>query len=86
MRPTCISCDAPLRWVKSANGKPMPLNREPAEKDDPRGVIAIETNLFGDTVGLVVGPTHGTHISHFATCPNADTHRRPRRRKRHTTP
>lgn len=76
--PTCQSCDAPLRWVKSTTGKWMPLDRDPT----PDGAIVLEENLLGETIGRIVGPATGTHQTHFATCPNANHHRRPRGRRR----
>jgi hypothetical protein len=59
----CKSCEAKITWVKTAAGRPMPLDF-PGEK---RVVVQ-------DGIGYVLD----TYISHFATCPNADLHRKPK--------
>lgn len=61
----CSSCGAKILWVKTAkNDQPMPLDTP----GDPRIV------LDEDGKAHVVR----TFISHFATCPNADQHRKKR--------
>jgi hypothetical protein len=80
---TCRSCNAPVIWARSASsGRLMPVDREPVDGGNvlvtrgPSGFTATvvgkqpQPNLFGDD-----GPRY---TSHFATCPNADTHRRSR--------
>lgn len=74
-RTTCKSCGAPIFWAKTVNGKPMPLDAEP--------VLDGRIILEGQTA-IVVGSAYvrdGTarYDSHFATCPNARSHRRARR-------
>lgn len=77
---TCRSCGALIDWVEMESGNKMPVDREPRPSWCP---------LPGQTVVLKV---HGRHsivvrvpenaplvrvgISHFATCPNADEHRK----------
>lgn len=69
----CKSCHAPIIWAKS-DGKWMPLNYDP---DEGGNVF-----LFLDGKCKVgrqddATPQFATrHFSHFATCPNADEHRR----------
>jgi len=69
----CKTCDAEIIWARTERGKLMPLDAEPAER--PSGVFRLEVregkeplifSAFGDPV----------YISHFATCPYADQHRR----------
>lgn len=66
----CSSCRALVQWVKTQSGLPMPLD--------------LQTDLAGN-VRLVDGVAHvgkagsGDRVSHFATCPHARTHRKPRR-------
>lgn len=60
----CKSCGAPIVWVKSANGKVMPLDGKPEKR-----VIVTD-----EGIGCVVD----TYTSHFSTCPNAAEHRKPR--------
>ena len=78
----CRSCGAEIVWIITAKGKAMPCDVKKI-----KGVRA----KFGDTLLVteagtiervdVRAPIGGVpsvegYISHFATCPNADTHRR----------
>lgn len=58
---TCSSCGAPIIWAESKAGKPTPLDAKPESR-----FIFIEG----------VAQQIMTYTSHFATCPNADQHRR----------
>lgn len=72
MSTTCKSCGAPIRWARTAgSGKPIPLN-------EARTVVLRE--LPGQTAGdgTPIVETVVGHQSHFATCPQAAEHRRPR--------
>jgi len=64
----CRSCDAPLRWELTESGKRIPLDPEPYEGNDPRGLFAIRSG-----VALAVPPdafpNEPVYRSHFATCP-----------------
>lgn len=62
MADTCKSCKAPIIWAKTAAGKAMPL--------DSASVLVAEIH-DGQIVRMVRG-----HVSHFATCANANQHRR----------
>ena len=66
----CRTCNAPVIWVQSAStGKRMPLNRDPI----PGGTYQIDERGFAH-----VDRSQPTgRISHFATCPNAKTWRKP---------
>lgn len=75
----CRSCGAEIRWERTAAGKPIPLDPEPvadgnlAIRDDGRVVAYID----GDGERIALGrPLR--YVTHFATCPNADQHRRNR--------
>jgi hypothetical protein len=73
----CRSCGAWIWWLVTAAGKRMPVNPTP----DPAGNLAV--NGPGDLRVLRAGeepPESGwsRHTSHFATCPNADQHRKAR--------
>lgn len=64
----CKSCGADIIWAKTPKGKDMPLN------------------AFGETRWFVEGGGNVTttcrpvivRTSHFATCPNANQHRKPK--------
>lgn len=77
----CKSCGAEIIWIKMRSGKSAPCNPEPIhyrkfvhnienmlvlvtpEGDVIPGEACEDSDLFG-------------YISHFATCPNANRHRK----------
>lgn len=76
----CRSCGAAILWARTERDKPIPLDAEP----DPAGRIVF---VSGDTVRVLrkdeEPPSHALvprkgqrYTSHFATCPNAEQHRR----------
>ena len=66
----CKSCGMPILWARTDNGKVIPLDVE----GERRFVINhTEHNRVTNAV---------TYVSHFATCPNASEHRKPRDAKR----
>lgn len=75
---TCKSCGARIRWVITTAGKRMPLDPEP----HPEGTIVPVFDPARDRPVARVLPAPPTDRdawrSHFATCPNADQHRRAR--------
>lgn len=87
MTASCRSCGLPVAWAVTDAGKAIPLDAEPdgAPTVVPDGnleatpgplfavryVIPGELNLFD-----VDPPTR--YRTHFATCPEADTWRKPR--------
>lgn len=62
---TCSSCGAAILWAKTPQGKAMPLDAKP----EKRVVLGRQT-----------GEAHvlDTYLPHWASCPNAAQHRRPR--------
>lgn len=64
---TCRSCGADMIWAQTPNGRDMPLDAKPL-----KSVCQIARD--GDTVEII--RMHDAYVSHFATCPNADKHRR----------
>ena len=71
---TCRSCGAPILWTKTRKGKNMPLDPKP----DPEGrfvQILQDDHILAhfDRTRSERGPHYQ---SHFATCPDADQHRR----------
>ena len=63
----CRSCGAAIIWATTTAGKRMPLDPKPISVAIGEGV----TN--GGTVEIRRG-----YVSHFATCPSADQHRKPK--------
>jgi hypothetical protein len=81
---TCRSCGRPIIWATfKSSGKNTPVDPNPTERGN------IQIAAVGTWNGRVVFQAwvvpkkdralHGNlHTSHFATCPNAATHRRGR--------
>jgi hypothetical protein len=70
MAARCRSCAKTVLWVTTENGKKMPA------EESENGNLLLENDLLGDPVARVVDPGEGTHVSHFATCPQAEGWRR----------
>jgi hypothetical protein len=62
----CRSCGADILWIETEIGKAMPIDATPEKR------IILRPVGGTSRVGKVVD----TYISHFATCPEADQHRR----------
>ena len=73
----CRSCGARIRWIKTVAGKAMPCNATPIRFErggGPETFVTPEGKVERgkrDHEGELTG-----YISHFATCPYADRHRR----------
>lgn len=82
MPDTCRSCQAPIIWVKTEKGKPMPLDAESG--GDGANFIKLRVDPNGDKiVHFVKGRELETNTaplyrSHFVSCPNRDEHRKKR--------
>lgn len=70
----CKSCSANVQWVKTENGKSMPID----EKPSPDGnIIRLDSGLYHVLKkDEMRQPNKTLYISHFATCPAADKHRK----------
>ena len=75
---SCKSCNAPLLWVKTSDGKPMPCNPEPV-LSIPAGE-AIVLKVPGKHAIVVKAPADRPLAigfqSHWATCPDAQSWRK----------
>lgn len=77
----CRSCGKRIRFIRMKSGKSMPVDDTILNyKVDPKGKERIVTP-GGDVVACVTGvsadeATGFGYISHFATCPNANRHRK----------
>ena len=60
----CRSCGAYIVFLKTKSGSNMPVDADSLDDTEMEGG---EKPLFDASAG---------HVSHFATCPNADKHRR----------
>lgn len=70
---TCKSCGAPIRWARTPSGKATPLDADPIATGEVvlDGGIARHVDLLTETDG----PRYRVH---WATCPQADSHRKAR--------
>ena len=70
----CKSCGKRIDWyVVAASGKRMPIDPEPA----PNGNVRVD--VVANAVEVVPAGSHvPLYLSHFATCPSAAKHRKPR--------
>ena len=80
---SCRSCGAQIIWARTERGKRMPLDAEPVVDVTARGLFVLreKTNPGGPLALAAWGLdcfTDRHYQSHFATCPNADNHRRER--------
>lgn len=86
MADVCRSCKAPVLWVTMiGSGKPNPLDPAP----DPKGNILVVAGAKRQRLGLMVTSLRdddvrvaaeaagaSRYLSHFATCPDREHHRR----------
>lgn len=76
MRARCRSCGAPIWWAVTEAGKRIPLD----EPDGVGNLIAWRDHLGYLRARSNPDPGPGEYLarSHFATCPHADAHRKPK--------
>ena len=77
----CRSCGAEIIWIKTAGRKAMPCNPEQVaywqEKKGSEKIVTPNGEVVSAELSGIPGKQTGIgYISHFATCPNADKHRR----------
>jgi hypothetical protein len=77
----CKSCGAAITWVLTEKDKPMPVDAEPVEQ----GNVELYRDDAGEQRARVVVEGDATlpgfdlparYQSHFASCPQADQHRK----------
>lgn len=75
----CRSCGRSIVWARTPNRKAMPLDPEPT----PRGNLVVSLTADVLHAAMVKGPQRDgiraahqpLYLSHFTTCPHADTWR-----------
>lgn len=68
----CRSCGARIIWCSTVRGKSMPVDWAPS--DD--GNLIIDGDGVARVIDLLSPKDSPRHKSHFATCPDADEHRK----------
>jgi hypothetical protein len=84
----CGSCQAAIIWAETSNGQSMPVDAAPAAAG---GNVELSPRPGGGATARVLSAVEASRVqgslfpepdrvlrrSHFATCVNADAHRRP---------
>lgn len=70
---TCSSCSAPMFFAPTEYGKSMPFDAAPVLVD---GTYEIGADGVARFVPATERVGKSLYLPHFATCPNADAHRR----------
>lgn len=72
----CRSCKAPILWaISSKTGNRIPINEAPPEPG--KGNVMLDAPLSpGPPTARYVTPGEGSHVTHFVTCPDADSWRK----------
>ena len=81
----CKSCNAEIIWIKTAAGRSMPCDAERVQFDPDTGNETFITPGGNVVKGSLLKKGHSGrngflygYVPHWATCPNADRHRRGR--------
>ena len=79
----CRSCGAEIKFIKLKSGKWNPVDPQKRTLVEGEGNEVIITDsgevVTGRFASLDEGANRSGYISHFATCPNANQHRKERR-------
>ena len=80
----CPSCESPILWVRAArSGRPMPLDREPADDGTVRIARGGKAHVFRDADAAREAGQEGLYPdlyrSHMVTCPKASVQQRRER-------
>lgn len=83
----CRACGAEIMFIKTCNGKSMPVNAEPVAYTQCSGgnqkiITPNGEVLTGELTSEPEKTTGFGYISHFATCTAADRFRKPRKSDR----
>jgi hypothetical protein len=67
---TCSSCGKPIIWAKTESGKAMPLDPDPSASGNLILIGGVVKHVGRQFTGC------SKYTSHFATCAQADQHRK----------
>jgi hypothetical protein len=80
-RSACRSCKQPIVWARAeGSDRWMPMNAEP-DANGTHVLMGWDDPPVATKVGageLAFSEVRERYTSHFATCPNANDHRKPR--------
>lgn len=79
----CRACGAEIMFLKTVKGKTMPVDVEPVRFTEGEGGKEKFVLISGEVVNGRTDPggAYEGYVSHFATCPEADTFRKRRGKK-----
>lgn len=73
----CRSCEAEIEWAFTENDKRIPLDVPARMGEGNLEVVSRRASEHGMTpIVRTVPAATGDRVSHFATCPEAEQHRR----------
>ena len=78
----CRSCKAPILWVRTEKQKRMPLDATPVDASTHQRNTFVLRDTASPAGPLAIAatpqqlPGEVYYVSHFATCPHAQEHRR----------
>lgn len=73
---TCRSCGAPIMWAATPKGRRMPMDPEPTPAGNRQLVDRAGLAPLSLAVDATTPPEVPRYTAHFATCPNAQAHRK----------
>jgi hypothetical protein len=78
---TCGTCGTKVIWTVTHKGRRMMVNTDAGAPGSNLALTVVSGEVRSRVVAahLAYG-NPGLHLTHFATCPQANTHRRTRRR------
>ena len=77
----CGSCKAETIWTVTEKGKRMMVDRVPGVEGANLSLTVVSGEVKSRVVATLLAFGNRTlHLSHFASCPQASTHRKVRRR------
>lgn len=71
MKNQCSKCGAKIYFVLTKKGNSMPVDISSLTEEDKKAILF---SKLGERYPVAFRP--GVHVSHFATCPNADDFRK----------
>lgn len=81
MSARCRSCQRPIRWTTTTNGRRLPIDPQPADDGNVRLLRSAGAEPLADVLSrddaLIARHEAGVQLyrSHFSTCPDAHRHR-----------
>lgn len=72
----CGSCGAPVAWARTATGRGLMVDLDPRPDGNLELTVDEHRRRWAAITRKATTTTTLRYVAHFATCPNADQHRR----------